>query len=77
MRELNCLPVIHIAVWLPFEETQELYKNMTGKQLQKSTMKLDSPFYFSHPHYEKAHNCNYIFLIGPYEEEVDREFFKK
>ena len=39
---------------------------MTGKKLQKSTMKQESPFYFSYPHYEKAHNCNYIFLIGPY-----------
>ena len=70
---MNKSPLIHIGVWLPFEQTLELYKNMTGKQLQKSTLKSSSPFHFSHPHFEKAHNCHYIFWIGNYEESKKEE----
>ena len=68
IKDLNRSPLIHIGVWLPFEDALQLYKNMTGKQLQKSTLKTGSPFHFSHPHFEKAHNCHYIFWIGKYEE---------
>ena len=68
IKDLNKSPLIHIGVWLPFEDALELYKKMTGKQLQKSTLKTGSPFHFSHPHFEKAHNCHYIFWIGNYEE---------
>ena len=77
VQKLNNAPLIHIGIRLPLRQTQELYKNMTGKEIYKSSLNMESSFYFSQPYFEAEHRCHYIFLISNYEEEISQSYFQK